>query len=90
MANDFQNSYSLRGLANTHNATCSDDFSGVITRVGSAVPDLAPGDRVTGMSPNRFNPCLQVPHWACCKLEKDESFIVSFIYPANKPDFSQR
>ena len=77
MAYISQDYYALRGLVNTHNATCSLDFSGIITRVGAAVQDFACGHRIVGMAPNHLGPYIQVPQWACCRLEGDESFEVS-------------
>jgi threonine dehydrogenase-like Zn-dependent dehydrogenase len=79
MAYSWQDYYALRRLVNTRDATCSLAFSGVISRVGAAVKDFSCGDRVVGMAPNRLGSYIQVPQWACCKFQKNESFAVSVL-----------
>ena len=53
-------------------STCSLEFSGIITRVGRAVSDVALGDRVVAMVPNKFDTYAIVPEWVCCKLNDDD------------------
>lgn len=64
----------LSGKVDAQNSTCALEFTGVVSRVGPDVTDLAPGDRVVVMAPNRFSTHEIVPHWACCKLNDDEDF----------------
>lgn len=56
---------------------CSAEFTGVVSKIGSAVTDFAPGDRVVVMAPHRFATWEYVPQWTCCKLQDSEDFAVS-------------
>jgi NADPH:quinone reductase-like Zn-dependent oxidoreductase len=56
--------------------TCSCECSGVLTRVGSRVPDLRVGDRVVCLAPGYFGSLERVPYWATCRLEASETFVV--------------
>lgn len=77
-AKDF---YMLSGKVDTRNATCSLEFCGTVTRIGSAVLSIAPGDRVVVMAPTHFQTSQVVPEWACQKMEDHEEFNVLCTLP---------
>ena len=66
--------FSLAGKIETRENTCSCEFAGVVTRIGSAVSSLSVGDRVAVMVAGRFSTCECVPEWACCKMQDNETF----------------
>ena len=67
--------YTLSGKIETVNGTCSCEFAGVVTRVGSSVTSFAVGDRIVSSAPGRFGTSECVPAWACCKLQDSEEFV---------------
>lgn len=69
----------LGGKVDTKDATCALEFTGVVSRVGSAVEDFVIGDRVVVMAPNKFSTREIVPDWACYKLSDDEDFQVPYF-----------
>ena len=66
----------MGGKLDTKDFTCTSEYCGVLTRVGSAVTDLAPGDRVVVAAPGHFKAYERVPMWACQKLRTEENFDV--------------
>ena len=66
--------YVYSGKVDTPEATSSLECAGLVTRVGSNVRDLAPGDRVVVMAPGHFATLESFPWWACEKLEEKEDF----------------
>ncbi|KAK8102456.1 hypothetical protein PG984_015602 [Apiospora sp. TS-2023a] len=66
--------YVLAGKVDTPQGTCALEFAGVVEAVGTAVHDLAEGDRVVVMAPNHFGSVEVVPRWAAKKLRTDEAF----------------
>ena len=66
----------LNGKAETDGATCTLEYSGVITKIGDAVQSLRVNDRVAVMAPGHFSTLECVPESACCKLEDSEDFNV--------------
>ncbi|MCJ1246453.1 hypothetical protein MMC30_003660 [Trapelia coarctata] len=77
-AKDF---YTLHGKVDTKNSTCSTEFSGVVTRVGSSVSKLNIGDRVVVMAPRYFATYECVPEWACYRLLDGEEFVTMSTIP---------
>ena len=67
--------YTLSGKIETIDGTCSCEFAGVVTRVGSSVTSFAVGDRIVSSAPGRFGTSECVPAWACCKLQDGEEFV---------------
>lgn len=66
----------MNSRVDTKNSTCALEFSGVVIRIGSALSQFAPGDRVVVMAPSHFGTYECVPEWACCKLIDDEDYAV--------------
>jgi acyl transferase domain-containing protein/NADPH:quinone reductase-like Zn-dependent oxidoreductase len=77
-AKDF---YALHGRVDTKLSTCSCEFSGVITQLGSSKSRFNLGDRVVVMAPTHFGTFETVPEWACCLLKDDEDFTVCSTIP---------
>ena len=67
----------MGGKVDTKDATCTLEYCGVISKVGSGVSRLTPGDRVVVMAPGHFKTSEVVPEWACQKLNDCEDFNVS-------------
>ncbi|KAH8657723.1 polyketide synthase [Xylariales sp. PMI_506] len=76
--------YVLAGKVDTPDATCALEFAGVIEQVGSAVDDLAQGDRVVVMAPSHFRSTEIVPRWAATKLLDGEEFTSISTVPLNR------
>lgn len=72
-----QDLYVLAGKVDTKDGTCTLEYSGVVTKVGTGVTNLAPNDRVVVMAPGHFQTTERVPEWACHKLRDNEDFNVS-------------
>ncbi|KAF4945210.1 hypothetical protein FGADI_12109, partial [Fusarium gaditjirri] len=64
--------YVLGGRIETHKGTCALECTGVITKIGNAVTNVAVGDRVVCMGPSDFASHQQVASWQCAKLEDNE------------------
>ncbi|KAI0006809.1 hypothetical protein F4779DRAFT_595040 [Xylariaceae sp. FL0662B] len=54
-------------------STCSTQYSGVVTSVGSKVKTVAAGDSVVVMAPGHFSTLERVPAWTCLKINGDEN-----------------
>ena len=67
----------MGGKVDTKDSTCTSEYCGIVTSVGSAVTDLAPGDRVVVAAAGHFKAYEHVPTWACQKLRVEEDFTVS-------------
>lgn len=50
------------------------EFAGVVTRVGSAVDNFAPGDRIAGFASSSFSSHARTPATACAKIPGAMSF----------------
>ncbi|ORY71434.1 putative polyketide synthase [Pseudomassariella vexata] len=71
-ARDLQ---SISGNAETSSdTTCTSQYAGVITRVGTDVKTLVPGDRVVSMARGYFATHEHAAESACHKLNDDEDF----------------
>ncbi|KAI1444204.1 putative polyketide synthase [Annulohypoxylon stygium] len=68
--------YALAGRVHTTNASCSLEYTGQVVATGSAVEDLAVGDKVAVMYPGHFSTFEAVPSWSCVKLKQDEDLRV--------------
>ncbi|KAI1453383.1 putative polyketide synthase [Annulohypoxylon moriforme] len=68
--------YALAGRVHTTEASCSLEYTGHVVATGSAVEDLAVGDRVAVMYPGHFSTFEAVPSWSCVKLRHDEDLRV--------------
>jgi acyl transferase domain-containing protein/NADPH:quinone reductase-like Zn-dependent oxidoreductase len=77
-AKDF---YALHGKVDTKLSTCSCEFSGFITQVGSSKSPFKLGDRVVVMAPTHFATFETVPEWACCLLKDEEDFSICSTIP---------
>jgi acyl transferase domain-containing protein/NADPH:quinone reductase-like Zn-dependent oxidoreductase/NADP-dependent 3-hydroxy acid dehydrogenase YdfG len=66
--------YTLSGKIDTIANTCSCEFSGIITRLGSNVTNFAVGDRVVSSAPGRYRTYESVPASVCYKISDNESF----------------
>lgn len=52
------------------------ECAGVVTRVGSGVSTLKPGDRFVVMAPGHFSTLETFPEWACEKMRDNENYNV--------------
>ncbi|KAI1089063.1 putative polyketide synthase [Rostrohypoxylon terebratum] len=68
--------YALAGRVHTTEASCSLEYTGQVVAVGSAVNELAVGDKVAVMYPGHFSTFEEVPSWSCVKLKQDEDLRV--------------
>jgi threonine dehydrogenase-like Zn-dependent dehydrogenase len=64
--------------------TCSNEFSGIVARVGSVDSAFKVGDRVVALAANHGGTYEQVPEWACCKLNDDEDYNVRILLVPSK------
>ena len=71
--------YVCASRIDTKDATCSLEFSGIVTRTGVGVSQFEPGDQVVVMAPNHFRTYACVPEWACYKLNGEEDFQVCYF-----------
>ncbi|KAM0805745.1 KR domain-containing protein [Usnea florida] len=78
--NLYEDYYALSGKLDTKDSTCTSEYCGVITTVGSAVVDLAPRDRVVVAAPGHFKAHERVPMWACQKLRIEEDFAMVLAF----------
>ncbi|KAL8901562.1 MAG: hypothetical protein Q9207_005141 [Kuettlingeria erythrocarpa] len=62
------------GKVDTMGATTSLECAGLVSRVGSGVSSLKPGDRVVCMAPGHFSSLEAFPEWACAKLQDHEEY----------------
>ena len=69
------------GKVDTRGGTSSLECAGVITRIGSKVSTLQPGDRVVVMAPGHFATLESFPEWACEKLMDSEEYNVVSTLP---------
>ncbi|KAI9781322.1 MAG: Type I Iterative PKS [Peltula sp. TS41687] len=69
------------GKVSTRGATSSLECAGAVTRIGSGVLHLKPGDRVVVMAPGHFATRESFPEWACEKLKDDEEYSVVSTLP---------
>ncbi|KAI1208447.1 putative polyketide synthase [Annulohypoxylon truncatum] len=68
--------YALAGRVHTTEASCSLEYTGQVVAAGSAVEELAVGDKVAVMYPGHFSTFESVPSWSCVKLRRDEDLWV--------------
>ncbi|OQE18226.1 hypothetical protein PENSTE_c018G07178, partial [Penicillium steckii] len=66
--------YAAAGKIDIKDGMSAFECAGVITRVGSAVPDLLPGDRVLSMALCQLATVERVPQWSCMKLRDEEDY----------------
>ena len=67
----------LLGNVDTYRGTLTSAYSGIVTKIGSGVSSILPGDKVAVMAPGFFATSERLPEWACIKLEGNENFDVA-------------
>lgn len=69
-----KNVYAFAGKIDVKDGTSAFECAGTVTKVGSRVSSLAPGDRVLSMALCQLSTVERVPQWSCVKLLDSESF----------------
>lgn len=67
----------LLGNVDTYRGSLTSEYTGIVTKTGSGVTSVHPGDKVVVMAPGFFATSERVPEWACIKLEENENFGVA-------------
>ncbi|KAI1173842.1 putative polyketide synthase [Nemania sp. FL0916] len=66
--------YSLSDKFDSKKHYCSQEFAGVVRRIGPEVKSLRPGDRIVAVVAGKFRNIDVVPEFACAKLLPSEDF----------------
>ncbi|THC93098.1 hypothetical protein EYZ11_007410 [Aspergillus tanneri] len=66
--------YGFAGKVEVKDPTSASECAGVISKVGSGVSALAPGDRVLAMAHCQVSTVERVPEWSCVKLLDREDY----------------
>jgi NADPH:quinone reductase-like Zn-dependent oxidoreductase len=73
--------YAVNGRVETHTATSTLEFSGIVVAVGSGVTHLKPGDPAVVLAPSHFSTTERVPAWAAHKMLPGEQFTIMPTLP---------
>ncbi|KAI1743099.1 putative polyketide synthase [Xylaria scruposa] len=73
--------YNLSDKFDSKKQYCSQEFAGVIRRIGPEVKSLRPGDRIVAVATGKFRNIEVVPEFACAKLLSSEEFETASTIP---------
>lgn len=66
--------YAAAGRIDIKDGMSAFECTGIVTRVGSAVSDLVPGDRILAMALCQLSTVERIPKWSCMKLRNEEDY----------------